>query len=644
MWKLQIVDDQGQRSEVPLNDAGELTIGRHESNAIRLPDRNVSRRHARISQRSGDFFIEDIGSSFGIRLNGETVSERTALHAGDRVQIGDYLLMLQSEAMGDLVHAENEDEYPVYADGRPVLINREERGRLVATSSNLHGLEYSLDRTPLLLGRAEECAIRLDHRSVSNEHAKILYKDGAYSIEDMGSSNGLKVNGERYTTTTLRDGDEIELGHVKLKFAAPGSSTAVGSNPVVADSAQPTSTGARKFALFVVSVVAIGLAVAWFGYFSQPTQFNRTRPTAIAARSAEPSTQPEPAAKAIGNEMAAVEPAQVAEAAAEPTAEPTADQAKLAAQPENAAVENQVAPEPPAAAAEGVPQVAEVAKVDAPTGTGDQEAAVATTGADLEAAKVAMANKEWDAAISAYDRVLAQNSAEVDARTGRDRAVVERERRDKVAAADALYAKGNAAGAYSSLKAAQSSIPNESAYAADIKSRLNEWKPKAITTLVADGQAALNRGDAKKAAKFAENALSIDNKNTSAKNLAKAAAKAQKAAVIADGSTTSPNVVTPPTTSAAGAPAGGTPSSRTAKELYSDARKAATAGQDTIALNLFSESLNKGYTMAHKQLGVIYARRGEAKKAVEHYEAYLRIHKDAPDAESVRTAIERLRQ
>lgn len=111
MWKLQIVDDQGQRSEVPLNGSHELTIGRHESNAIRLTDRNVSRRHARISQHSGDVYIEDIGSSFGIRLNGETVNERTALHAGDRVQIGDYLLMLQSDGMADIIHAENEDEF-----------------------------------------------------------------------------------------------------------------------------------------------------------------------------------------------------------------------------------------------------------------------------------------------------------------------------------------------------------------------------------------------------------------------------------------------------------------------------------------------------------------------------------------------------
>jgi ABC transport system ATP-binding/permease protein len=48
--KLVIEDDAGQRREVPL-DRDEITIGRREDNVVHLPERNVSRRHARLVRR-----------------------------------------------------------------------------------------------------------------------------------------------------------------------------------------------------------------------------------------------------------------------------------------------------------------------------------------------------------------------------------------------------------------------------------------------------------------------------------------------------------------------------------------------------------------------------------------------------------------
>jgi predicted component of type VI protein secretion system len=88
--KLVIEDESGTRSIVPL--AGEqVTVGRgEEGNALPLPDRDVSRRHARFTLVNGAVFVEDLGSLTGTRVNGERISGRRRLREGDLVEIGGY--------------------------------------------------------------------------------------------------------------------------------------------------------------------------------------------------------------------------------------------------------------------------------------------------------------------------------------------------------------------------------------------------------------------------------------------------------------------------------------------------------------------------------------------------------------------------
>lgn len=95
--KLVIEDDAGTRTVVPFT-AEELTLGRAaEGVAWRLPDRNVSRRHARFSRASGAVFVEDLGSLTGTWLNGERISGRRRVRPGDLVEIGDYDLVVAPE-------------------------------------------------------------------------------------------------------------------------------------------------------------------------------------------------------------------------------------------------------------------------------------------------------------------------------------------------------------------------------------------------------------------------------------------------------------------------------------------------------------------------------------------------------------------
>ena len=78
------------------------------------------------------------------------------------------------------------------------------------------------------IGRDEHCEIVLPFLSVSGEHALLQFKEGGYVLEDLGSTNGTKINGlTPMGAATLYDGDEIALGDARLRFAeepSPGFS------------------------------------------------------------------------------------------------------------------------------------------------------------------------------------------------------------------------------------------------------------------------------------------------------------------------------------------------------------------------------------------------------------------------------------
>src|SRR5438270_7358525 len=94
--KLIIEDDEGRKTVVPLLRE-EITIGRQDGNTIRLTERNVSRRHARLMKQNGNLVIEDLGSYNGVRVNGEKISGPTKIKEGDLVEIGDYDLGVQGK-------------------------------------------------------------------------------------------------------------------------------------------------------------------------------------------------------------------------------------------------------------------------------------------------------------------------------------------------------------------------------------------------------------------------------------------------------------------------------------------------------------------------------------------------------------------
>ncbi len=69
------------------------------------------------------------------------------------------------------------------------------------------------------LGRLPACDVTLEDPSVSRRHARVDRSPDGWVIEDLGSTNGVKVNGRSVDRAPLEDGDEIELGTVRLTFS-----------------------------------------------------------------------------------------------------------------------------------------------------------------------------------------------------------------------------------------------------------------------------------------------------------------------------------------------------------------------------------------------------------------------------------------
>lgn len=70
-----------------------------------------------------------------------------------------------------------------------------------------------------VVGRGRDCDIVLEDSGVSRRHAELRPGDGGWSIEDLGSTNGVRVNGSLIRGSQgLRSGDRVELGSTEMLF------------------------------------------------------------------------------------------------------------------------------------------------------------------------------------------------------------------------------------------------------------------------------------------------------------------------------------------------------------------------------------------------------------------------------------------
>jgi len=108
---------------------------------------------------------------------------------------------------------------PKTAPGATEAATPEELGveREIVTLT-VDGVRHEVDKRRLLIGRSKECDLQVSDPNVSRRHAELVQEGTAFWIVDLGSTNGLEVNGQRLDRAKLENGDRVTVGSTDLVF------------------------------------------------------------------------------------------------------------------------------------------------------------------------------------------------------------------------------------------------------------------------------------------------------------------------------------------------------------------------------------------------------------------------------------------
>ena len=93
---------------------------------------------------------------------------------------------------------------------------------LVTLSWN--GDRHEVKERRVVIGRSRDCDVQLADANVSRRHAELRQEGASYWVVDLGSTNGVEVNGKRVKRAKLRSGDKITMGSTELTFSRESDS------------------------------------------------------------------------------------------------------------------------------------------------------------------------------------------------------------------------------------------------------------------------------------------------------------------------------------------------------------------------------------------------------------------------------------
>ena len=631
MFTLSVEDDQGRKTELTFSPPG-LTIGRAKDNQLRLNERNVSRKHARINAANGAVIIEDLDSYNGVKVNGDRVTGKATLYLGDHIQLGDFKLQLSGDALRprpeeitqktQIPKRENEEvtntepmvvaplvntgpqqqmQPPVQApppvpasstrarnegnfDESTALIRLTDiapknqapaqtiagpHPKLVCVKGPMAGREWPVNKTEIVIGRGQENDIVVDHRSLSRQHAKIVLNGQVYRVVDCGSSNGTFVNGEKYAQVDLKRGDVMELGHIHLRLMWPGETAPPIDQPVDDAFDESTEISTRRAPNPLVTQAQ-----------QQQTKSNKGMFIAIG----------------VGSLVAIVAIVLIVGLQSEPPAPVAVNDPPKQAE----VVKHDVTPPP---------------QETAPPQTPPPTQAPPDVGTILKKANAEMASEQWEQAIRILEAGLEAQPGQLSLKAALDKSEKERSAKSAFDAGNSAYQRGDYAGAKDSLQ----QVPESSMYYPRATKRLSDPKLRGSAIAMAKKDRPQPQEKPEKQEK-------------TEKQVAKAQPKEEAAPPPKE---KDPPPATAPPTEAAANPR------EQAKKLFDQGNKALLQNKNKEAIELYLEATRTDpkYALPHRGLGIAHARAGNGEAAVEHYKIYLKLAPGAADAEQVRKIV-----
>lgn len=225
-----ILKERGSDAEKTFDFKHEdITIGRSETSSIAINSTGVSRSHARIYPDAKDFYIKDLGSGNGTKLNGIRLpkNEKYILKHNDVITIDNFDLRFQliDELLNQSFNDITDSDILEVKLLKKVLraLDRETIPSIEVLNGVAEGKKGFLsdDIAELTIGRDPMCEFQIEEYVISRKHARIVKKWGGIIIEDLGSKNGVYVNNRQVKEEFLHDGDRIALGTIVLMFRNP---------------------------------------------------------------------------------------------------------------------------------------------------------------------------------------------------------------------------------------------------------------------------------------------------------------------------------------------------------------------------------------------------------------------------------------
>ena len=225
--------------EIPVGEEP-VAIGRSHQGDIFIDNPAVSFQHARVFSQVGIYYVEDLGSLNGTFLNGARVTQAPLTH-GDVITVGKHTVRFSMDPPGVKPQApagRQDEEEATKLTGTMVLdtklrrelqeafekgqtaavTTRARMGKLTVLKGKTTEKEYLLTASTSMIGKSEQCAIRLKGwfapkiAAMMTKHAEIYHLSPAAKKV---SVNGFPLTGK----VELQDGDLVAVGRVQFQFS-----------------------------------------------------------------------------------------------------------------------------------------------------------------------------------------------------------------------------------------------------------------------------------------------------------------------------------------------------------------------------------------------------------------------------------------
>lgn len=125
--------------------------------------------------------------------------------------------------------------------------------KLVIVSKQNQGQEFYLTSPELVIGRSDDCSLKLDYPGISRSHLRLVCEEKNFFIEDLGSKYGTFIGKNKIEgKTKLKPGDILQIGELTLKYVTQGYAEGGGSKKLVM-----AACGVGVFLLLLVVVKAL---------------------------------------------------------------------------------------------------------------------------------------------------------------------------------------------------------------------------------------------------------------------------------------------------------------------------------------------------------------------------------------------------